>query len=67
MKRGKKLTFAQRNILTQNKITDPDDYLYLKMETVSDDGDKHLKQNSSKIQRIVVIHKESGEIKKINI
>lgn len=65
--RGKKLTFAQRNILSQNNITNPEDYLYLKMETVADDGDKHLKQNSLKIQRIVVVHKETGEIIKINI
>lgn len=65
--RGKKLTFAQRNILMKNNIKNTDDYLYVTIETICDDGDKHLKQNVEKIQRIVIVNRETGEIKKVNI
>lgn len=65
--RGKKLTFSQRNILMNNNINNTDDYLYVKMETICDDGDKHLKQNIGKIQRMVIVNRETGEIKKVNV
>lgn len=65
--RGKKLTVSQKNILVKNGINEPDDYLYVKIETVNLNGDKHLTQDCPKIEKLVVIHRETGEVKRLHI
>lgn len=63
--RGKKLTSSQRRILTNSGIQNPDDYLYVKTEVINLGGKKHLDQNCPKIENIIVIHRENGEVKRI--
>lgn len=63
--RGKKLTVNQKNILVQNHIAEPDDYLYVKMETVNLGGGRRLTQGCPKVENMVVIHRETGEVKRV--
>lgn len=63
--RGKKLTVSQKNILKNNGISQPDDYLYIKMETVNLGGGRRLTQGCPKVENMVVIHRETGEVKRI--
>lgn len=65
--RGKKLTVSQRRILINNGIKEPDDYLYVKTETVNLNGGKRLNQNCPKIDKLVIIHRETGVVKRITI
>lgn len=63
--RGKNLTVSQKTILAKNGIGEPDDYLYVKMETVNLGGGKRLTQGCPKVENMVVIHRETGEVKRI--
>lgn len=63
--RGKKLTVSQKNILKNNGISQPDDYLYIKMETVNLGGGRRLTQGCPKVENMVVIHRGTGEVKRI--
>lgn len=66
--RGKKLTVAQKKILTNNGIDTPDDYLYTKTEQIDIRGNgKHLDQKLPKIEKIVVINRVTGETKRFNV
>lgn len=56
MKNGKKLTNSQRKVLIKNGVKNTGDYLYVKTETVSQDGNKSLNQKSGKLQRMVFLN-----------
>ena len=66
--KGKKFTVAQLNLIN---ATDPsintNDYLYHSTESIDDAGHKCAAKNSSKTRYMNIIHRETGEIKKIAI
>lgn len=65
--KGKKLTVSQKNILQNNGISQPDDYLYVKMETINLGDGRRLNQRCPKIENMVVIHRETGDVKRVQV
>ena len=64
--RGKKFTIAQLKIINRAEPTlDTSEWLFHSEETVDDDGNKHAAKNSSKTRYIRMIHRDTGEIKKV--
>lgn len=65
--RGKNLTVSQKTILVKSGISEPNDYLYVKMETVNLGGGRRLTQGCPKVENMIVIHRETGEVKRIAV
>lgn len=65
--KGKKLTVSQKNILKNNGISQPDDYLYVKMETINLGDGRRLSQRCPKVENMVVIHRETGDVKRVQV
>jgi len=56
-KNGKKLTAAQRSILMKNGIVDPENWLYVKMDSADNSGYKSMSKNNDKTMAIIVQNK----------
>jgi hypothetical protein len=65
--RGKSPTRDQRNVLMSYGVEDANDWLYVKTEHVSDDGEKRVARNSSKTLYMVFINKNTSEMQRIPI
>lgn len=68
-KRGKKLTVNQMK-LVERELGDEiniKDWLYCSTVSINDDGLKHAAKNGSNTRYMNIIHKVTGEIKKIII
>lgn len=65
--RGKKFTVAQIETLKANGVNDYADYLLHSIKHVSDDGSKRLGQHGSKTEVMTIIHRETGELKDVEI
>lgn len=65
--RGKNLTVNQKKMLVQNHIIDPDNYLYVKMETINLGSSKRLSQGCPKVEIMVVIHRNTGVVERIPV
>lgn len=64
MMKGRKLSVAERKILKKNKISDPENYLYLKIDVVDVDGNKSTSHFRDKEKYLVVRNKETNEEKR---
>ena len=61
MIKGRKLTVSERKILKKNKINDPENYLYLKIDVVDSDGNKSTSHFRDKEKYLVVRNKETNK------
>jgi len=63
MIKGKRLTIQQCKILKRNKITDYNNWLYLKTEVVDNEGYKATSRIRDKETYLIIRNKETNEEK----
>lgn len=67
MKNGKKLTVAQCKIISDAGIVNPRDYLYIKTESIDNNGSKKVAKTREHNKVMIIQSKSTGEIVRINI